>query len=53
MTNKNNITVFVALAILYLIGSFIGGSWNPFNWHWVLRVFMSIFTILTVAKIIK
>jgi hypothetical protein len=40
---ENILPVLVGLLLSYMIGSFIGVSFDPANWTFELRVFMSVF----------
>ena len=33
------------IGLIYLIGSFIGESWDPMSWHWAIKVLAVIFVL--------
>ena len=40
----------LAIGLIYLIGAFIGGTWDPMAWHWVGKIFAVLFVIGTLSK---
>lgn len=39
------IKMVLALGLVYLIASFIGGTWDPMEWHWVLKTLAVLFAL--------
>jgi hypothetical protein len=46
------IQTIIAMGLWYLIGSFVGGSFHPFDWHWAWRLILILLMIVTVGQIL-
>lgn len=49
ITFKDFLNWVLIIAGLYGLSAFIGGDFNPMNWHWFLRLISSIIAILISA----
>lgn len=43
----------IAIGLWYLIGSFVGGSFDPFSWHWVWRLIVILLVIYTIGNLLN
>lgn len=43
----------ITIVLWYLIGSFVGGSFHPFDWHWAWRLILIVLTIATIGQLLN